>query len=198
MIPHCDELFFRFFDRWYTLDAKSSKPYKATRPDMEKLGSLIRAKISDVQPLTIEGQQKTQKQLTAMFKAAREDWQGYLSLSGEPSLEWIEAFDRYYDCVKIAGVIERSDPGDLGNDYVVICCELGAFLGELFLRERKDLQWLYEVPYWEPAIMDCSAGWRINVFHWAIKKMSDYAVDDGLAGKLQAAMRTLTEHEGVR
>ena len=56
------------------------------------------------------------------------------------------------------------------------------------------LSWLYDWPYWESALYDQETRSRINVFHWAVKKMSEYGVEDGLTDKLNAC-RTLQSHK---
>ena len=67
---------------------------------------------------------------------------------------------------------------------MVLCCEFGAVLGHTLLGLTGRTAWLPDWPYWESAIYDCTSGYRVNVFHWAIKKLSDYGIDDGYRAKL--------------
>jgi hypothetical protein len=53
--------------------------------------------------------------------------------------------------------------------------------------------WYLEWPYWDSAPYDPVSGFLIPVFHWAIKKMSDYGVDDGFRTKVKACLQVLNE-----
>jgi hypothetical protein len=53
-----------------------------------------------------------------MLSAAREDWQPYLGELEIPSIESLDAFDRYWDRSRIAEAIRASDPSDFGNEYL--------------------------------------------------------------------------------
>jgi hypothetical protein len=33
-LPHCDDLFLRYFDRWYSNADRKRKRFRATRPDL--------------------------------------------------------------------------------------------------------------------------------------------------------------------
>jgi hypothetical protein len=52
------------------------------------------------------------------------------------------------------------------------------------------LEWLGSAPYWESSLWYAPTGASIHPFHWAIKKMSSYGVDDGLRFKLLTALET--------
>jgi hypothetical protein len=119
-----------------------------------------------------------------MVDAARGDWQAYLPLRDVVSLEGIDAFDAHWTRQQIAGLLRRSEADDFQNDYLVVCCELGAVLGEVMRTLRPDLEWLYDSPYWESSLWHAASGSRMHVFHWAIKKMSAYGADDGLRPKV--------------
>jgi hypothetical protein len=130
-------------------------------------------------------------QVQRMVEAAAVDWPSYLASCAVPSIEAVEAFDEYWDRKRVAQVIRDSDPADFTNDYLILCCELGAILGEGIRGLRPHTEWWFDHPYWDSAIWDARTGSRLNVFHWAIKKMSSYGVDDGLHGKLMAAIGIL-------
>ncbi len=131
------------------------------------------------------------QRLATMLEAAQNDWSGYLYLSGEPDLRWIEIFDEFHDRTKIQQIISRSDPQDFSNDYVITCCEFGAVLGHVLISLQPRLQWHYEWPYWESGLFDPKNGHLIPPFHWAIKKMSEYGVDDGFAAKIESCLEIL-------
>ena len=78
----------------------------------------------------------------------------------------------------------RSNPADRGNELVVTICEFGAVLGHVMGKEEPSLEWLPDWPYWESGLLDVPSGNRINVFHWAIKRFSDYGLHDGYGAKL--------------
>jgi len=192
-LSDCDILFRKFFDRWYTKEDREHRPYTATRPDMEQLSIPPGAKASELSPLTATTIDEVQGQISSMRSAAADDWPTYLKVSAPISLEWIAAFDSHYDRDAVQKVVARSQASDFSNDYVVLCCELGAILGEVLLQQNRRLQWLYDRPYWESAIFDPGSNFRVNVFHWAVKKMSDYGVEDGLVGKIQGCLQRIEE-----
>lgn len=94
-----------------------------------------------------------------------------------------------------ADPIARSHPEDFGGDYVVLCCEFGAVLGHVMRARQPRLFWYLDWPYWESMLLDPQTGTVIPVFHWAIKKMSDYGVDDGFVPKIERCLRILDGDE---
>lgn len=192
-LPDCDELFARFFLPWMNEEVQARRTFKLTRPDMMRMPSLAGLSQAKASPLPADAQKEVLRQIGRMLKAVRGDWPGYLRVSGKLDLDWIDAFDGHYDRDEIAKVLARSDPADFSNDYLVICCELGAALGEILQSADRALLWHLDWPYWESALLDPKTGNLIPVFHWAVKKMSDYAVDDGLIGKIEACLKSLRE-----
>ena len=190
-LPDCDELFLRFFDHWYRDDDRSRKGFPATRPDMTQHDELIGFSGHNAGPLVEETQQVVLDQIGTMIKAARADWPQYLKVSGDIDVEWIDAFDKHYDRERIANVIESADPTSLSNEYVVLCCEFGAALGHVMREIQPRLIWYLEWPYWESSLLDPDTGHLIPVFHWAIKKMSEYGVEDGYVAKLLVSLEIL-------
>ena len=128
---HCDKLFHRYFDPWYTKEARRRRGFKATRPDMFFVKRLVGVDAIRASPLTEDGQAKTREQIATMINAARGDWQEYLPVNGEIDIQWVKAFDTYYDRTRVSDVIARSDPKDFGCDYIVLCCEFGAVMGHV-------------------------------------------------------------------
>jgi hypothetical protein len=162
-------------------------------PDLFQDESLIGAKQSEVSPLNEKGQSEVLKRINGMVEAAREDFESYLEVKGDISLDWIEAFDRHYDRKRIADVIAGSDETDFGNDYVVICCEFGAALSHVLQALEPRLIWRLEWPYGDSCLLDTKTGTELAVFHWAIKKMSEYGVDDGFAAKINASLQLIRQ-----
>jgi hypothetical protein len=192
-LEHCDQLFNRYFDRWYTDEARRHRVFKATRPDMFTVEQLVDADPSLASPLTQDGQIKELKQIDAMTDAAHGDWPGYLPVSGEIDLRWVEVFDTYYDRKRVAEVVVRSDAKDFGCDYIVICCEFGAVLGHVMRALQPRLVWYLDWPYWDSMLLEPKTGYVIPVFHWAIKKMSDYGVEDGFVNKIKKCLDILNQ-----
>jgi len=191
-LPSCDDLFLRFFDPWQDDSGRQRRGFKATFPDVLQHDSLIglsqgKASVTEV------AQEDIVQMIDGMFEAARHDWPAYLPVTGEVNLDWIDAFDRHYDRDRIHDVIGRSDPTNFGNDYVVLCCEFGAVLSHVLRVAQPRLVWRLDWPYWDSSLLDPKTGTAMPLFHWAIKKMSEYGVDDGFVAKTKASLRFLNE-----
>lgn len=187
-LPDADDVFLRYFARWYESDELARRGYEATRPDLEQCyprGISGR----EASPLTPEGQADVADRIRSMLDAAAGDWPDMLGVSGRPGPEWVETFDAFYDRVRVAEVLDASDPADFGNELLVLCCEFGAVLGAVLQTEAPQLEWVYDWPYWESGLVDPAHGYRISVFHWAVKKFSDYGVEDGFAAKVKQCAR---------
>jgi hypothetical protein len=189
-LPWCDELFVKFFGPWHDDESRQRRGYKGTRPDLEQIAEPD-APLDNVQILTAEGQSIAKNMIAKMFLAAKNDLPSYLAVREPVSLVWVDAFDKFYDRSKIQTLIDRSDPSKIGNDYLVVTCEFGVVLGEVLRQELPELLWLHDMPYWESALYFSGTGSRVNVFHWAVKKMSEYGVDDGFAAKVRACVNLL-------
>ena len=66
------------------------------------------------------------------------------------------------------------------------------------MQSRASLDWIIEWPYWESSLFDNKTGHVLAVFHWAIKKMSDYGIDDGFAAKTKACLQLLEEDRRLK
>jgi hypothetical protein len=167
-LPHCDDLFLQFFDRWYSDDDRRRNGFEATRPDLLQDDSLIGISQANASSLTEEWQREVLRRIETMIEATRRDWPRYLPVSGDIDLAWIAEFDSHYDMKHIQEVIDRADPSDMSNDYVVLCCEFGAAIGHVMRNLQPRLMWRAEWPYWESSLVDPKTGHLIAVFHWAI------------------------------
>lgn len=192
-LPYPDELFLRFFDPWYEERDRQRRGFSATRPDVMQDESLVGLTQDEASCVNAEGQKVILERIEKMVEATRFDWPTYLAVADEIDLSWIDAFDCYYKREQIAEVIERSDPTNFGNDYLVLCCEFGAALSHVFRVAQPRLAWQLDWPYWDSSLLDPKTGTAISVFHWAIKKMSEYGVDDGYVAKTRACLQFLEE-----
>ena len=119
-------------------------------------------------------------------KAALEDFQ-FIIKSDKLDFNVLGAVDKYYDRNKISELIKESDPSDYSNSYLVTICEFGVMLGYLF-KQLDGYDWLYSHPYYHSIIVHKNTGFGITVFDWAVKKFSEYGVDDGFVAKFHAVV----------
>jgi hypothetical protein len=189
----CDDLFLHFFSPWYHGDELARRGFVATLPDVLQHHSLVGLSQAEASIVTEETQTEVLAQIDAMLEAARAEWPTFLVVSGEIDQEWVAAFDRHYTRARIRETIERSDPRDYGNDYLVTCCEFGAVLGRVLMSLEPQLSWRLDWPYSDSTLLYPETGTAISVFHWAIKKLSEYGVDDGYEAKVKACLQFLTE-----
>lgn len=192
-LPHCDTLFIKFLDPWYSADDRKRKQFEATRPDVLTSHDYVGVPVSELCVLNAEGAGEARARIDRMLTACRGDWPRYLDVKGDIDERWIAAFDEYYGRTRITEVIERSDPKDFSNDYLILVCEFGAALGCVFRRKQPALTWLHDWPYWESSLIDPRSGTIIPPFHWAVKKFSEYGVDDGFAEKIEMCLHLLEE-----
>ena len=184
-LPHCDTLFEKFFSPWYD---EEDRP-KMTRPDMFQIAAYEGQPLdlNEIQYLSDDYLSKLTEHINVtMVDAALSDFQPIIK-ADKLDLNVLDAVDKYYDRAKIAELIKGSDPTDFSNPYVVTVCEFGVMLGHLF-KQIDGFDWLYSHPYFHSIIVHKDTGFGITVFDWAIKKFSEYGVDDGFASKFQAAL----------
>jgi hypothetical protein len=190
-LPHCDALFEKFLSPWYP---ESERP-TMTRPDMYQIAAFEGQSldIDELQYLTPEFLAKRKKFINeTMVEAALGDFQNIIK-SDKLNFTVLDAVDKFYGRKKIAELIKESDPTDFSNPYVVAVCEFGVMLGELF-RQIDGFDWLYSDPYFHSIIVHKDTGFGITVFDWAVKKFSEYGVDDGFVAKFHAALEGINEY----
>jgi hypothetical protein len=197
-LPHCDELFLKFFDRWYDDAGRKRRPFRATYPDVMQNPALIGFSQEQLNRYTPAIQERVLAQISAMLEAARGDMPTYLQVGDEIDLDWIDKFDRYANRSRVLDLIENADPENFGNAYVVNACEFGAVLSHVLRAAQPRLVWQLEWPYWDSCLFDPKTGTGITVFHWAIKKLSEYGVDDGYAAKTKACLHFLQDERKLR
>lgn len=190
-LPDCDTLFVKYLSPWYD---KDNRP-EMTRPDMYQIAG-YEGKTMDldkVQYLTPKYLEQTKSLINeTMTKAALEDFQ-HIYQTDKINLEMLNAVDKYYDRAKILALIKESDPNDFSNPYLVTVCEFGVLLGQLF-NQFEEYDWLYSQPYYHSIIVHKETGFGITVFDWAVKKFSEYGVDDGYVAKFHAALDGVHQH----
>jgi hypothetical protein len=183
-LPHCDTLFQKYFSPWYDEEDRPTMP----RPDLFVINGFEGAPLDldRIQFLPAELLEANKEQLQTMAAAALEDYQSIIQ-SDKSDLKLLHEVDRFYDRKRIADLLAKSDPADFSNDYMVAVCEFGATLGQLF-SQTEGFGWLYSHPYFDSIIVHKQSGFGIPVFDWAIKKFSEYGVEDGFAAKFQMAL----------
>lgn len=184
-LPHCDTLFEKYFSPWYD---EEDRP-KMTRPDMFQIAAYEgqRLDLDKIQYLADDYVKELTEHINVtMVDAALSDFQ-HIIKSDKLDLNVLDAVDKYYDRTKIAELIKESDSAEFSNSYLVTVCEFGVMLGHLF-KQIDGFDWLYAHPYFHSMIVHRDTGFGITVFDWAIKKFSEYGVDDGFVEKFNAAL----------
>ncbi len=192
-LPDADKLFLRFFDRWYTDADREANVFPTTRPDILMTKGYVGREPADVSKLSSEGAQEQLKRVVAILDAAKADWPTYLGVKEPVDLNWVKAFDKHYNKKRVADLVKRSDPDAFNNDYLVVACEFGSVLGYVLKERIGRLEWMAASPYWECSLFDSKTGSIIPVFHWAIKKLSSYGLNDGFGAKVEACINRLGE-----
>jgi len=191
-LPHCDELFAKYLAPWYPDEYYR----KMTRPDLYTISGF------DGKPLDLDALQylagdnlvKEKNQIERMKAAALGDYNESILQGDDFTIDLLTAVDVFYDREKIGELIRKSNPREFGNDYLVAVGEFGTMLGALF-EKQPGFGWLYSAPYFNSIIVHKNTGLGITVYDWAVKKFSEYGVDDGFAAKFGAALRAAAEEE---
>jgi hypothetical protein len=183
-LPRGDEVFLRFLDRWYSDADRARRAFRGIRPDAEVCAAPGTPAAGAAPGIDPERARSVLQMVKGLAEAAGRDWP---TPSGAPALdlEWVDAFDRRWTRASVRELLERQDPAVYMNRVVVTCGELGAALGEVLLAMVPRCEWLAGSPYWESAVYDPRSGVRINVFDWAVRKLSEDAVDGSLATKVK-------------
>ena len=184
-LPHCDELFVKYLGPWYD---KDDRP-KMTRPDMYQIAAFEGQPLDldEIQYLTPEYLEDVKTLINDTMTRAVLEGFSFIHKADTIDFDILDAVDKYYDRTKISELIKESDPKDFSNPYLVTVCEFGVLLGQLF-RQLDGYDWLYSHPYYHSIIVHKDTGFGITVFDWAVKKFSEYGVDDGFVAKFHAAV----------
>lgn len=193
MLPDCDDLFKKFFLPAYSESELSNRLFSGTMPDIYKDANTINASVQELCRFDEAYSAKLTTQIHKLFEAAQEDWSEYLPVKKPFGMSWIRAFDDYYTAEKIHELLQVSESNDNNSDYVVTACELGAVIGKQMKAMNPALHWLVDWPYWDSVLFHSPSGTKIAVFHWGIKRLSDYGLTDKLEGKITAALSSLEQ-----
>ncbi len=170
-----DQLFQELFWRWYKPLEREVRGDALLRPDVEELGPGAESSAPDAAQLSrlpAHAQASIQRQLERMFDAARQDLEQYQSPSGELDELWLEAFEHRYTVHEAQSLAAMVDPENQANDFVVLCCELGAAFGALLQARLPGLFWVPEAPYYESYLAQPELQLRVNPFGAALRFMS--------------------------
>ncbi|RDV13351.1 hypothetical protein DXT99_20245 [Pontibacter diazotrophicus] len=149
--------------------------------------------LDELQYLPEELLQEVKSAIDIVTNAALQDYQS-IKESDSISLALLDEVDRFYDRAAVAQIIKDSDPKDYSNQYLISVCEFGATLGYLF-NQSIEFGWLYSYPYFNSIIVHKETGFGITVFDWAVKKFSEYGIEDGFAAKYQAAINGIEDYK---
>ena len=108
------------------------------------------------------------------------------------NLDVIDAVDKSFGKKEVKELIKMSNPKEFDNKYLVLVCEFGMALGDLFVETGK-FKWLYSYPYFHSIVVNPETGNGITVFDWAVKKFSLYGIDDGFKAKFQMAIQMIDD-----
>lgn len=189
-------LFERFFARWYPPQWVQVNGSPKIRPDMTNRQNLRGRPLNQLSPLPPDIQTKVRNQIAIALRAAEIDWPNVLGVAKPVDLKWVEAFDRSWPLEELTKLVTRANAEDLSNMYVVVSCEFGAVMGHVLQSIAPRLVWIPQLLYWDSELFDPQSGLSIPVFHWAIKKMSSYGVNDGFAAKVGACLQILDKRRG--
>jgi hypothetical protein len=188
-LPDAETLYAHFFAPWIPPDDPRER---LLRPDLEQIELDPGVHIRNLTTLTEEGRARVERQIQGMIAAARADLPGLLGVSGEPTIEWLNALETWASPERLRAVLRSSNPENPDNSWLLLCCESGALIGELLQQAWPSLRWLGDFPYFESCLFDLNAKVRIPVFHWAAKTLSGDERHP-LAQKIQAAVAFLRE-----
>ena len=187
-LPDCNDLYVKYVHKW---DDNPEHTILIVKPDMLQSFNPD-TDFSTLVDSTDEGYLEIKQQIETMISASRQDLQE-LSKFTTFNLDAIDKLDKAIDRQYIKDVIEASKVDDHSNPYLISIIEFGCALAETMENEIGGFVWLYDYPYWESTIVHKKTGFEIPVFHWAIKKFSDYGVDDGFKDKILALKNNLGE-----
>jgi len=184
-LPNKDKVFEKFFLLRYTEKERKSLRQYTVKYDIESYAK-PGTDISQIPILANEDADEISDHISKTIRAASNDFRMSFGLTGEPNLDWIEKFDKYFTKKRVIGLLNKSDPRVASNEFFVTCCAFGALLGKVLIDMNESVNWLYDCPFWESGLYDSKSGCRINIFYWAVKKFSNYGIDDGYRAKIIA------------
>lgn len=192
-LPSPDALFQRFCRPWYSPADLVRRTHATTRPDIEVGVAPPRTPVTRLHTAPLEVRHYVRMAHEAVLAQAVEALPRELGVTGAPTADWLDAFDRAYPPSRVAALIATSDDHRRDNAYVVTAARLAALLGRLLLERLPRGAWLLESPSWESAIYDHRSSSRANVFHWAVRRLSAEGVGHSLRATLDDAVEALAQ-----
>jgi hypothetical protein len=193
-LPPADNLFHTFFAPWYP-EQKDGKA--RLQADVELVEFPEGVHIDSLNNLNEDGRNLASRQLNSILLAGKADIGGQLKKRGAPlDLDYVKAIDAHFQPKVVEGVLGQSDRTKYANPYLVLSCELGAIVGETLKTLRPELQWVYDLPYWDSFLFDLNSKTKINVFFWAVRRLSGEWDKQTLSAKVQAALDFIKAHGG--
>ncbi len=168
-LPNSETLYATYFVPWMPPE---DGELRLPRSDLETIDLPPGTHPRVLDTLAPDHRRQVEEQLARIAEAARQDFVSLLGVSGEPSAAWLDALEAWASPARLQKLWRGSDPANLGNSYLILCCETGAILAALLRQGRPGLRWLPEWPYWESSLFDLNTRTRIPVFHWALKTLS--------------------------
>lgn len=185
-------LFEEMFWRWYGAEERQAHTSPKLRADAEQLEPGKAAR--DLSRFDARAQQAIISKCEGMAEAARQDWNDLISLlEFEP--DCLRRFLEYWTVDEARRLAVTVEPSKNDNDYVVLCCELGAALGKFYRQRLPEAEWVADMPYWESWLYHPPTGTRINVFHTAIRELSTSRPDTHLLQRFEALCSSLASRE---
>jgi hypothetical protein len=185
-LPDCNDLYVKYVHKW---DDNPEHKILIVKPDMLQLLKPGTG-FSTLVDSTNKAHVQIKHQIEEMISASKQDLQE-LAKFNEFDLETIDKLDKAIDRQYIKDIIDASDVNDDSNQYLISIVEFGCALAETMENEIGGFVWVYDYPYWESTLVHKKTGFEVPVFHWAIKKYSDYGVDDGFKAKILMLKRNL-------
>lgn len=93
-LPHCDDLFVKYFDRWYDDGDRKRKIYRATCPDVTSGIAAVGTPAAQLTPLLGKTLQTVVGQVETMVNSAKADWVSDFGAKDPISLGGHGAFDK--------------------------------------------------------------------------------------------------------
>jgi hypothetical protein len=176
-------LFARYFRIWYSRRDISRRSSESLYPDVIE-GVKLRESAPYPSNLSSDDYFRARAAIQEYTQQAQSDFCTHVGLDVHRPLKAVQQLDEYFSQEEIRKVISRSAPNDDGNEFAVLCAELGAFVGAAALSINCNLDWFVDLPFWDSCILDQRRSRIAPVFHWAIKRLSCEGDDELLVPKL--------------
>lgn len=179
-----EALFAEFFERWYTDEQRAQRGWSELPPRWERAAERLSS------PFAAKARAAIGDQIRRMADAAARDWSHLLGPGGRLDGAFLDKLDRVWAPDRVRELVVTVNAADQSNDYVVLCCELGASLGSLLARAVPECTWVERMPYWE-SFLQHPSGQRAWPFHWAVRRLSGDERPGALTEELAACAAAL-------